>query len=127
MPDTFVGAFAEGKLPQVAGGCDPDGLRLRAAGRFRRQGPRGGVLEDTAKLFFGVIHVVVRLAPLGAFGAMGFTIGKYGVERLMQLGALVATAYVTSILFVLVVLEDDRLGQRLLRSCASWPISARNS
>jgi aerobic C4-dicarboxylate transport protein len=47
---------------------------------------------------------VVRLAPLGAFGAMGFTIGKYGIGALIQLGALVATFYITSILFVLLVL-----------------------
>jgi aerobic C4-dicarboxylate transport protein len=61
-------------------------------------------MSDMAKLFFGIIHVVVKLAPLGAFGAMGFTIGKYGVHSLIQLGALVATFYVTALIFVLVVL-----------------------
>ena len=62
------------------------------------------VLERIGQVFFGIIHVVVRFAPVGAFGAMGFTIGKYGVDSLIQLGSLVATFYITSILFVLVVL-----------------------
>jgi aerobic C4-dicarboxylate transport protein len=62
------------------------------------------VLEKIGAVFFGIIHVVVRFAPLGAFGAMGFTIGKYGVDSLIQLGALVATFYATSILFVVLVL-----------------------
>ena len=63
-----------------------------------------GVLDDIAKLFFGIIGVVVRLAPIGAFGAMAFTIGKYGVDSLVQLGALIGTFYLTSVLFVLIVL-----------------------
>jgi aerobic C4-dicarboxylate transport protein len=63
-----------------------------------------GFLDQASKVFFGIIHVVVKLAPLGAFGAMGFTIGKYGVESLVQLGALVATFYTTALLFVIVVL-----------------------
>jgi aerobic C4-dicarboxylate transport protein len=63
-----------------------------------------GVLEDVSKVFFSIIQVIVRLAPLGAFGAMGFTIGKYGLAALVKLGALVATFYATSLIFVLVVL-----------------------
>ncbi|UAL13110.1 dicarboxylate/amino acid:cation symporter [Caulobacter segnis] len=102
IPDTFVGAFAEGNLLQVLVVAILTGFACVRLGDFGDK--IAGVLEDTAKLFFGVIHVVVRLAPLGAFGAMGFTIGKYGVGALIQLGALVATFYVTSILFVLVVL-----------------------
>ena len=102
IPDTFVGAFAEGNLLQVLVVAILTGFACVRLGDFGDK--IAGVLEDAAKLFFGVIHVVVRLAPLGAFGAMGFTIGKYGVGALIQLGALVATFYVTSILFVLVVL-----------------------
>lgn len=71
-------------------------------------GPTGariaGVLETASKVFFGMIHLVVRLAPLAAFAAMGFTIGKYGIGSLIQLGALVGTFYITSALFVIVVL-----------------------
>jgi aerobic C4-dicarboxylate transport protein len=63
-----------------------------------------GFLDEAAKLFFAVIGVVVRFAPIGAFGAMAFTLGKYGPAALASLGALVGTFYLTSILFVLVVL-----------------------
>jgi aerobic C4-dicarboxylate transport protein len=102
IPDTFFSAFAEGNLLQVLVVAILTGFACTRLGDFGDK--VANVLEDAAKLFFGVIHVVVRLAPLGAFGAMGFTIGKYGIGALVQLGALVATFYVTSLLFVLVVL-----------------------
>ncbi|WP_354068343.1 dicarboxylate/amino acid:cation symporter [Caulobacter sp. 1776] len=102
IPDTFFGAFSEGNLLQVLVVAILTGFACTRLGDFGDK--VANVLEDAAKLFFGVIHVVVRLAPLGAFGAMGFTIGKYGVGALVQLGALVATFYITSLLFVLVVL-----------------------
>ena len=102
IPDTFFGAFADGNLLQVLVVAILTGFACTRLGEF---GDRAaGVMEDLAKLFFGIIHVVVKLAPLGAFGAVGFTIGKYGIGSLVQLGALVATFYVTAILFVLVVL-----------------------
>jgi aerobic C4-dicarboxylate transport protein len=56
------------------------------------------------KMFFRLIGIIVRAAPIGAFGAMAFTIGAYGLRSLINLGALVATFYATSILFVLLVL-----------------------
>ncbi|HWT50623.1 MAG TPA: dicarboxylate/amino acid:cation symporter [Caulobacter sp.] len=102
IPDTFFSAFSEGNLLQVLVVAILTGFACVRLGDFGDK--VANVLEDVGKLFFGVIHVVVRLAPLGAFGAMGFTIGKYGVGALMQLGALVATFYITSILFVLLVL-----------------------
>ncbi|WP_162136391.1 dicarboxylate/amino acid:cation symporter [Caulobacter sp. AP07] len=102
IPETFFGAFAEGNLLQVLVVAIMTGFACTRLGPF---GDRAAsAMEDMAKLFFGIIHVVVRLAPLGAFGAMGFTIGKYGLASLVQLGALVATFYVTALLFVLVVL-----------------------
>jgi len=102
IPDTFVGAFAEGNLLQVLVIAVLTGFACTRMGPF---GDRAATaMSDMARLFFGIIHVVVRLAPLGAFGAMGFTIGKYGVASLIQLGALVATFYVTALVFVLVVL-----------------------
>ena len=64
----------------------------------------GLVLENFSKIFFGIIHIVVRAAPLAAFGATGFTIGKYGITALVQLGALVGVFYLTSILFIVGVL-----------------------
>jgi aerobic C4-dicarboxylate transport protein len=102
IPDTFFGAFSEGNLLQVLVIAILTGFACTRLGDFGDK--VANTLEDAAKLFFGIIHVVVRLAPLGAFGAMGFTIGKYGIGSLVQLGALVATFYITSLLFVLVVL-----------------------
>jgi aerobic C4-dicarboxylate transport protein len=102
IPDTFIGAFADGNLLQVLVIAILTGFACVRMGDFGEKVAHG--LDETSKLFFGIIHIVVRLAPVGAFGAMGFTIGKYGVEALVQLGALVATFYVTSLLFVLVVL-----------------------
>jgi aerobic C4-dicarboxylate transport protein len=102
IPDTFFGAFAEGNLLQVLVIAVLTGFACTRMGEFGDRMAAG--MSDLARLFFGIIHVVVKLAPLGAFGAMGFTIGKYGVHSLIQLGALVATFYVTAIIFVVVVL-----------------------
>lgn len=102
IPDTFVGAFAEGQLLQVLVIAILTGFACTRMGTFGDK--VADVLDDIAKLFFGIIGVIVRLAPIGAFGAMAFTIGKYGVGSLVQLGALIGTFYLTSLLFVLVVL-----------------------
>ena len=102
IPDTFVGAFANGDLLPVLV------IAILAGFACTQMGPAGekaaAVLDDIARLFFAIIGVVVRLAPIGAFGAMAFTIGKYGVASLVKLGALVGTFYLTSFLFVLIVL-----------------------
>ncbi|MDP3854832.1 dicarboxylate/amino acid:cation symporter [Phenylobacterium sp.] len=102
IPNAFFGAFAEGNLLQVLLIAILTGFACSRLGTFGDK--VAGVLEDVSKVFFSLIHVVVRLAPIGAFGAMGFTIGKYGLEALVKLGALVATFYGTSLLFVLVIL-----------------------
>ncbi|MEP6968223.1 MAG: C4-dicarboxylate transporter DctA, partial [Pseudomonadota bacterium] len=102
IPDTFVSAFAAGDILQV--------LLLAVLAGFAIAGlERAGVrvarsLDQVGAVFFGIIRIVVRAAPLGAFGAMGFTIGKYGLGALIKLGALVGCVYATSILFVAVVL-----------------------
>ena len=102
IPNTFVSAFAEGDLLQVLVIAILTGFACTRLGKF---GDRAaGVLEDIAQLFFGIIGVVVQLAPVGAFGAMAFTIGKFGVSSLVQLSAVVGTFYLTSLLFVLIVL-----------------------
>ena len=102
IPDAFFGAFAEGALLQVLV------IAILTGFACARLGPFGdkvaGTLEDVSKVFFSIIHIVVKLAPIGAFGAMGFTIGKYGLAALLKLGALVATFYATSLLFVLIIL-----------------------
>ncbi len=64
----------------------------------------GHVLEGASKIFFGIIHIIVKIAPLAAFGAMGFTIGKYGISSLVQLSALVGVFYLTSAVFIFGVL-----------------------
>jgi aerobic C4-dicarboxylate transport protein len=102
IPDTFVGAFAGGDLLQVLVVAILAGFACTQLGAFGER--TAGVLEDVAQLFFGIIGVVVRLAPIAAFGAMAFTIGKFGVASLVNLGAVVGTFYLTSTLFVLVVL-----------------------
>ena len=102
IPDSFFGPLGSGEILQTLVVAVLTGIactRMGSAGTKTAE-----VLEKIGAVFFGIIHVVVRLAPIGAFGAMGFTIGKYGLDALVQLGALVATFYVTSIVFVVVVL-----------------------
>ncbi|MGA0604125.1 dicarboxylate/amino acid:cation symporter [Caulobacter sp. KR2-114] len=102
IPDTFASAFAGGDILQVLL------LAILTGFALAHLGPRGEVLshglERVGEAFFAMIGIVVRFAPVGAFGAMAFTIGKYGLGALQQLAALVATFYVTAILFVVVVL-----------------------
>jgi aerobic C4-dicarboxylate transport protein len=102
IPDTFVGAFAGGDLLQVLVIAILTGFACTRMGDFGTK--TADVLDDLARVFFGIIGVIVWLAPIGAFGAMAYTIGKFGVESLRNLGALVATFYLTSALFVVVVL-----------------------
>ncbi len=102
IPDTFVGAFAGGDLLQVLVVAILAGFACTGMGEFGHR--IADVLENISQLFFGIIGVIVRLAPIGAFGAMAFTIGKFGLASLINLGALVGTFYLTSALFVLVVL-----------------------
>ena len=102
IPDTFVGAFAGGDLLQVLVVAILAGFACTGMGEFGHR--TADVLENISQLFFGIIGVIVRLAPIGAFGAMAFTIGKFGLASLINLGALVGTFYLTSALFVLVVL-----------------------
>ena len=102
IPDTFLGALTGGDLLQVLLVAILFGYactKLGEAGRVV-----AGGLEKVVKIFFGIIHMVVRLAPIGAFGAMAFTIGRYGLESLLPLGALVACFYITCLLFVAIVL-----------------------
>ena len=102
IPDAFVGAFAKGDLLQVLVIAILTGFACTRLGEFGERA--ADVIENIGKLFFGIIGVVVKLAPVGAFGAMAFTVGKYGLSALVNLGALIGTFYFTSILFVLVVL-----------------------
>jgi len=102
IPDTFMGAFANGDLLQVLLVSILTGFAISRLGDL---GERiNGVIDAMAKIFFGMIRIIVRAAPIGALGAMAFTVGAYGVVSLVNLLELIATFYLTSLLFVLVVL-----------------------
>lgn len=102
IPENVVSAFEKGDLLQILLFSIMFGCALAAMGE------RGklveGFLEKVGHAMFGVIGMVMRVAPLGAFGAMSFTIGKYGVSSLTSLGQLMAAVYITMALFVFVVL-----------------------
>ena len=102
IPSTYFGAFGEGDILQVLLIAILSGLAVGRLGEAH--GMALSALEVASEAFFGMIRLVVRLAPLGAFGAMAFTIGQYGLASLLKLGALVGCFYLTSILFVVVVL-----------------------
>ena len=102
VPNTVVDAFAKGDILQVVFVSILFGVALSAAGA--RAKALLDLLEALTQTVFRVVNILMRFAPLGAFGAMAFTIGKYGIGSLGPLVKLVATFYVTSILFVLIVL-----------------------
>ncbi|HWK97229.1 MAG TPA: dicarboxylate/amino acid:cation symporter [Pseudolabrys sp.] len=102
IPDSYFGALARGDLLQVLLVSILSGFAIAALGE--RGQPIAHAIDQAAKVFFGVIRIVVRVAPIGAFGAMAFTIGAYGIGSLAKLAMLVGTFYLTSLLFVLLVL-----------------------
>jgi len=102
IPATVVSAFTEGNILQVLFFSIPFGLALAMIGE--RGEPVLAVLNAAAEAFFKLVAIFMRAAPIGAFGAFAFTVGKYGIASIASLAALVATFYGTSILFVLVVL-----------------------
>jgi aerobic C4-dicarboxylate transport protein len=102
IPKTFVDAFATGDLLQVLLVSILFGFALSRIGDKGK--PVLSFIESSSKVLFGMINIVMKLAPLGAFGAMAFTIGKYGVASIFKLAAAVATFYSTATLFVVVVL-----------------------
>lgn len=102
VPTTVVDAFAKGDILQVVFVSILFGVALSAAGA--RAKALLDLLEALTQTVFRIVNILMRFAPLGAFGAMAFTIGKYGIGSLGPLVKLVATFYVTSILFVLIVL-----------------------
>ena len=102
IPNTVVDAFAKGDILQVVLVALLFGFALSAVG------PRGKPLVDVfdalAHAVFGIVNILMRVAPIGAFGAMAFTVGKYGITALGPLAKLILTFYATCIFFVLVVL-----------------------
>jgi aerobic C4-dicarboxylate transport protein len=102
IPTTLVSAFTSGSILQILFVAVLFGVALALVGAPAR--PVTDLLERLSLVVFKLVGIVMWAAPAGAFGAMAFTIGKYGVGTLWSLGALVATFYLTSLLFVLVVL-----------------------
>jgi aerobic C4-dicarboxylate transport protein len=102
IPGTMVDAFAKGEILQVLLIAILFGFSLH------QFGGRGTLVfdfvEKTSHVFFSIVGVIMKLAPIGAFGAMAFTIGKYGLGSLLSLGKLMATFYLTCLVFILAVL-----------------------
>ncbi|QEM67275.1 dicarboxylate/amino acid:cation symporter [Geobacter sp. FeAm09] len=102
IPTSVVDAFAKGDILQVLLFAILFGFALSALGE------RGKVVcklvEQISHILFGIVGIIMRLAPLGAFGAMAFTIGKFGVGSLSKLGMLMGSFYLTCIVFIFLVL-----------------------
>jgi aerobic C4-dicarboxylate transport protein len=102
IPTTMVSALTEGSILQTLLVAILFGIALSLAGEPAR--PVLDFLERLSLIVFRLVGILMRAAPIGAFGAIAFTIGAYGIGTLANLGALVATFYLTSLIFVLVVL-----------------------
>jgi aerobic C4-dicarboxylate transport protein len=102
IPTTVVDAFAKGDILPVVLVAVLFGFALSAMGE--RCKPLVSVIDALTQAVFGVVNILMRLAPIGAFGAMAFTVGKYGIASLAPLAKLIGTFYATSIFFVIVVL-----------------------
>lgn len=102
IPNAFVGAFVEGDLLQVLLIAVLSGFALAKMGDRGR--PLHDLLHQASQVFFTVVGFITKIAPVAAFGAMAFTVGKYGLGSLLSLGKLMVCVYVTCALFVFVVL-----------------------
>ncbi|KYO56368.1 dicarboxylate/amino acid:cation symporter [Tistrella mobilis] len=102
IPATAFSAFASGDILQVLFFSVLFGVGLSMIGE--RGAPVLGFLKITTQVVFNIVHIVMKVAPIGAFGAMAFTIGKYGIGSIANLAMLVGTFYITALFFVLVVL-----------------------
>lgn len=106
IPTSVVDAFAKGEILQVLLFSVLFGFALH------RFGGRGTMvfdfIEKTSHVLFDIVGIIMKVAPVGAFGAMAFTIGKYGIGSLFSLGKLMGTFYLTCLIFVFVVLGIDR-------------------
>jgi aerobic C4-dicarboxylate transport protein len=102
IPSTVVDAFAKGEILQVLLFSVMFGFALH------KFGGRGtlvfDMIEKTSHVLFSIVGIIMKVAPIGAFGAMAFTIGKYGVGSLLSLGKLMGTFYATCLIFIFVVL-----------------------
>lgn len=102
IPNTVVGAFASGEILQVLFFAVFFGFALHRLGSYGKQ--LLNLIDQFAHAMFNIVNVIMKLAPIGAFGAMAFTIGRYGISSLWQLGLLMLCFYATCLLFIFVVL-----------------------
>ena len=102
IPATVVDAFAKGDILPVLLVAILFGFALSAAGPKCK--PLVDLFDGLMHAVFGVVNILMRAAPIGAFGAMAFTVGKYGIASLGPLAKLIATFYLTSILFIAIVM-----------------------
>jgi aerobic C4-dicarboxylate transport protein len=102
IPSTLVSAFVDGNILQTLFVSVLFGIALALTGERGR--PVLNLLEALTAPVFKLVHILMRAAPIGAFGAIAFTIGKYGVASLINLAWLVGSFYITALLFVLVIL-----------------------
>lgn len=102
IPDTTLSAFTSGEILQVLFIAILFGVALVAFGEKGK--PLVKIFDSLSHVFFGIISIIMRFAPIGAFGAMAFTIGKYGIGTLLPLGKLMLCVYLTAAFFVFVVL-----------------------
>ncbi|WP_104499010.1 dicarboxylate/amino acid:cation symporter [Acinetobacter indicus] len=102
IPNTVVGAFAQGEILQVLMFAILFGFALH------RLGPAGKpvlkLIDQISHVFFNIVNMIMKVAPIGAFGAMAFTIGKYGIGSLAQLAQLIICFYLTCVLFIFIIL-----------------------
>lgn len=102
IPTSVFDAFARGDMLQVLFFSVLFGFALQKMGG--RQNLIFSYIEKSSELLFGIVQMIMKVAPVGAFGAMAFTIGKYGIASLVSLASLMATFYLTCLLFIFIVL-----------------------
>jgi aerobic C4-dicarboxylate transport protein len=102
VPDNVMGAFAKGDMLPVLFFSVLFGLSMAALGDKAK--PVAGLFEKLNEVFFRLVALIMRFSPVAAFGAMSYTIGKFGVHSLFSLGKMMGSVYITMIVFVLVVL-----------------------
>ena len=102
IPNSVVGAFAEGEILQVLLFALMFGFALHKLGDAGK--PVLKFIDQISHVFFNIVNMIMKLAPIGAFGAMAYTIGKYGIGSLAQLAQLIICFYITCLLFIFLVL-----------------------
>lgn len=102
IPDNIVAAMAKGELLPILFFAVLFGISLAAMGEKAK--PVVSLFEKLADVFFGIVNMIMKVSPIAAFGAMAYTIGKFGIGSLFSLGQLMGAVYLTMFLFVVIVL-----------------------